>query len=82
MRKPGGTSKEGVKPAFVLGLRIQGGKITGKAILGEQGDLGSLSYTPAHRPGGRAPQGGRRMTESDCYEVAVSWSFVGLFINL
>ena len=36
MRDSGGTSKEGVKTALDLGLRIQGGKITGIAILGKQ----------------------------------------------
>ena len=36
MREAGGTSKEGVKAALDLGLRIQGGKIIGIAILGKQ----------------------------------------------
>ena len=56
MRGPGGTSKEGVKPALDLGLRIQGGKITGIAILGKQRRPRELvlhaGYTPSQAQAG------------------------------
>ena len=56
MRKSGGTSKEGVKTALDLGLRIQGGKITGIAILGKQRRPRELvlhaGYTPSQAQAG------------------------------
>ena len=56
MRGPGGTSKEGVKTALDLGLRIQGGKITGIAILGKQRRPRELvlhaGYTPSQAQAG------------------------------
>ena len=56
MRNSGGTSKEGVKPALDLGLRIQGGKITGIAILGKQRRPRELvlhaGYTPSQAQAG------------------------------
>ena len=57
MRNSGGTSKEGVKAALDLGLRIQGGKITGIAILGKQRRPRELvlhaGYPAWASPGGR-----------------------------
>ena len=56
MRKSGGTSKEGVKAALDLGLRIQGGKITGIAILGKQrrpwNTVLHAGYTPSQAQAG------------------------------
>ena len=56
MRNSGGTSKEGVKAALDLGLRIQGGKITGIAILGKQRRPRELvlhaGYTPSQAQAG------------------------------
>ena len=56
MRGPGGTSKEGVKPALDLGLRIHGGKITGIDILGKLRRPGKLvlhaGYTPSQAQAG------------------------------
>ena len=58
MRDSGGTSKEGVKAGCDLGLRTQGGKITGIAILGRQRRPGQLVLHAGSPPGGRAPQAG------------------------
>ena len=56
MRKSGGPSKEGVKAALDLGLRIQGGKITGIAILGKQrrpwATVLHAGYTPSQAQAG------------------------------
>ena len=58
MRNSGGTSKEGVKvkAALDLGLRTQGGKITGIAILGKQRRPRELvlhaGYTPSQAQAG------------------------------
>ena len=58
MRNSGGTSKEGVKPALDLGLRIQGGKITGIAILGKQRRPRQLVLHAGSPPGDKPQAGG------------------------
>ena len=58
MRKSGGTSKEGVKAALDLGLRIQGGKITGIAILGKQRRPWNTVLHAGSPPGDKPQAGG------------------------